>query len=381
MSETLRLEPTPPEIKRYQRHKRLASLVSLFLSVATLAILALLAGPAANLWVRHIAGDNRWLRLTILALLYAVILEAVTVPGDFYSGFVLEHRHQLSNQSLRAWIGHKLKGYLVGGLLGILLLFGLYALLWNAGPWWWLWTAVAWLVVSLVLGQLFPVLIVPLFYKVTALDDPPLLARLQRLAHGTGLAIEGIYRLHLSAETKKANAALAGMGRTRRVLLGDTLLGEFSAEEIEVVFAHEIGHHVYRHLIKGLIANVVITMAGLWIVSISLNALAISLGYPSDPLPAHADPAALPLLLLILTLFGLILGPLLNALGRYFECQCDRYALERTHAAGAFQSAFIKLARLNKADPDPNPVWVWLFDDHPPIRQRLAMASAFEQQP
>src|SRR5262249_40061934 len=154
-------------------------------------------------------GSSPWSRLVVLAFLYAASLELLTLPFEFWSGFILEHRYGLSNQSLAGWIGKRVKGYLVGGPIGLGLLLGLYALLWYSGPWWWLWAAAAWLVVSLILGQLLPVVILPLFYKVTRLEEPALLERLRRLAVGTGLSFEGIYRLHLSAETKKANAALA----------------------------------------------------------------------------------------------------------------------------------------------------------------------------
>jgi STE24 endopeptidase len=262
------------------------------------------------------------------------------------------------------------KGWLVGGPIGLALLLGLYALLWFSGPWWWLWAALGWLGVSLVLGQLLPVVILPLFYKVTRLDDAALLDRLRRLTQGTGLNVEGIYRLHLSAETKKANAALAGLGRTRRVLLGDTLLDEFTPEEIEVVFAHEVGHHVHRHLPKLIAWNVLLAVGGLWLLDRVLRPSAEALGYA-----AFDDPGALPLLILMVSLFGLALAPLQNAISRFFERQCDRYALERTGLGEAYRSAFIKLARMNKVDPDPHPVVVWLFDGHPPIRQRLAMAD------
>jgi len=231
--------------------------------------------------------------------------------------------------------------------------------------------------VALVLGQLLPVVILPLFYKVTRLEDVPLLERLRGLAAGTGLNVEGIYRLHLSAETKKANAALAGLGRTRRVLLGDTLLDEFTPEEIEVVFAHEVGHHVHRHLLKMVVCNVVLAAAGLWLVDQVLRSSAAALGYvATESLPAYQNPVALPLVLLVLSLFGLVLSPLQNAVSRFFERQCDRYALQRTGLVDAYRSAFTKLARMNKADPDPHPVVVWFFDDHPPIRQRLALADA-----
>src|SRR5207245_1813261 len=161
------------------------------------------------------------------------------------------------------------------------------------------------------------VLILPLFYKVTRLDDPALLERLRRLTQGTGLGVEGIYRLDLSAETKKANAALAGLGRTRRVLLGDTLLAQFTPEEIEVVFAHEVGHHVHRHLPKMIAWSVVMAAAGFWLADAILRHGAALLHYPADAMPAWQDPAALPLLLAVLSFFGLLLAPVQNAVSRF----------------------------------------------------------------
>jgi STE24 endopeptidase len=190
------------------------------------------------------------------------------------------------------------------------------------------------------------------------------------LCAGTGLTVEGVYRLHLSEETRKANAALAGLGKTRRVLLGDTLLDSFAPEEIEVVFAHEVGHHVHRHLVKMIAYRVVLSLIGFWLVDVILRSAAPGIGYLG-----LSDPAALPLVLLVLTIFGLILTPLGNALSRFFEVQCDSYALRTTGRADAYRSAFAKLARMNKSDPDPHPAVVWLFYDHPPIRERLALAD------
>jgi STE24 endopeptidase len=327
-------------------------------------------GPRIDGALHPWVGDSAWLRLIALAFVYAAGLELLTLPLDFWSGFVLEHRFQLSTQTVGGWAWKRVKGYLLGGPLGLLMVLGLYALLWNAGAWWWVAATVGWLAVTLVLGRLLPVVILPLFYKVTRLEDAPLLQRLRRIAEGTGLGIEGVYRLHLSAETKKANAALAGLGRSRRVLLGDTLLEEFSPEEIEVVFAHEVGHHVHRHLVKIVALSVVLTAGGLWLLDLVLRSAAGPLGYA-----AFDDPAALPLVLLVLMLFGLVLGPAMNALSRFFERQCDRYALDRTHLTEAYRSAFAKLARMNKSDPDPHPVVVWLWYDHPPIRERILMAD------
>jgi STE24 endopeptidase len=366
------LEDTPTEVKRYERQKLSASIASLVLTLAFLTIMALWAGPRLDAVLPSWVGASRWLRLIAVAFVYAVAVELLTLPLDFWSGFILEHRYQLSNQTFRAWLWRQVKGYLVGGPIGLVMLLGLYALVWYSGPWWWLWATTGWLAVTLVMGRLVPVLILPLFYKVTRLDDAGLLERLRVLAGGTGLKVEGIYRLHLSAETRKANAALTGLGRTRRVLLGDTLLDHFTPEEIEVVFAHEVGHHVHRHLPKLVASSVLLTAAGLWLADRVLRQAAPILGYAG-----FDDPAALPLLMLVLSVFGLLLAPALNALSRFFEHQCDAYALQRTRKPEAYRSAFIKLARMNKSDPDPHPLVVWLFDDHPPIRQRLARAVNF----
>ncbi len=369
------LEAAPPEVKRYQRQKLTSHLAGLLFSLLFLAAMALWGGPGVDRWVRDHVGTGPWLRLFVLALIYAGAVELLTLPLDFYSKYVLEHRYHLSNQTLAGWIWRQVKGYLVGGVIGMALLAGLYFLLWHTGWAWWLWATAGWLAVTLVLGRLLPVVILPLFYRVTRMEDGDLLRRLRHISDGTGLTVEGIYRMDLSAETRKANAALAGMGRTRRVLLGDTLLEQFTPEEIEVVFAHEVGHHVYHHLPKMIAGSVALAAGGFWLVDWVLRHAATRLGYPGDLLPVHADPAALPLVWLVLSAFGLVLAPAQNAVSRFFERQCDRYALVRTGLPGAYRSAFAKLARLNKSDPDPHPLVVWLFYDHPPIRRRLALAE------
>lgn len=365
------LEPAPPHVKHYQRQKLLAEAASAIVALVWLTLLATLYGPIFGDHLRKMFGLDPWPRLISMAAIIAISLEAATAPIDFWSSYIVEHQHGLSTQTLTAWIFRRLKGYAVGGVIGILLVCGLYAVLWQTGEYWWLFATAGWLVATLVLGRILPVVILPLFYRFHRTEDSALLERLRKLCAGTGLTVEGIYTLHLSDETRKANAALAGLGKTRRVLLGDTLLNTFTPEEIEVVFAHEVGHHVHRHLIKMIAYRVVLTLAGFWLVDRLLRTLAPALGYEG-----LTDPAALPLVLLVLTVFGLILSPLGNALSRFFEVQCDTYALERTRRPDAFRSAFTKLARMNKADPDPHPAVVWLFYDHPPIRERLALADS-----
>jgi STE24 endopeptidase len=358
-----------PEVKRYQRQKLTSRLVNFLIGISYLATIALWAGPHIDAWLRQNLSDSPWMRLLGILIVCGGGMELLTLPLDFWSSFVLEHRYQLSNQTLLAWTKKHLLAWLVGGLIGLPLMFAFYALLRYTEPWW-LWATIGWLAVTLVLGRLAPVLILPLFYKLTPLDDVNLRERLTRLVEKTGLTLQGVYRLHLSAETRKANAALTGLGRSRRVLLGDTLLEQFTPDEIEVVFAHEVGHHVHRHLPKMVAISVVLSTVGFYLIDVVLRNVAQPLGYE-----AFNDPAALPLALLVLTAFGLLLGPAQNALSRFFERQCDQYALDRTGLRDAYRSAFSKLATLNKSDPDPNPWVVWLFYDHPPIKERIAMAG------
>jgi len=360
------------EARRYGRVSLHLTLADMALDLAFLGTMAFVFAQPIDAWLAQFPKLSGHQSLPRLLALFGIVIGLhiiVAFPLSFYSGYVVEHRFGLSKQSLRRWLRNWALGNSFAVFLGAALNLGLFWIIWNAGPSWWLIAAAAFFVVSVVVGQLAPVLFLPLFYKVEPLENPDLTQRLQRLAAGTGLTIEGVFRLGLSADTVKANAMLAGLGRTRRVLLGDTLLEKFSAEEIEVIFAHEIGHHVHRHIPKMIANGVVISLVGFWL----LDRLLV--WWTDVPAAANAPTSSLPLVMFALTLFMMVVAPLQNALSRHYERQCDRYALERTGLPEAFRSAFHKLARLNKADPEPHPLEVILFHSHPPIAQRLAMAE------
>lgn len=362
------------EAKEYGRLGLACTIADRLLDVAFLFVAAVLA-LFVDAWLQQ-AGllAHYWtLRLASLFLLMTAAHILVSFPLSFYSGFRLEHRFHLSRLGFGAWLWRYAKQLGLAIALGLPLILGLYWLIWTTGPWWWLVATGAFFLVSVVLGQLAPVLILPLFYKIERLEAPELAERIRRVAEGSGLSIEGVYRMALSAETVKANAMLAGLGRTRRVILGDTLLDSFSPEEIEVVFAHEIGHHVFRHIWKLLATGLLASAAGFWICDRLLNAWFS--GGKATPDYAMLPVGSMPLVMLVLTVFTTLLGPLQNALSRHFERQSDRYALERTGLTDAYRSAFRKLARQNKDDPDPPWLEVLLFHSHPPIGQRLAMAE------
>jgi STE24 endopeptidase len=363
------------EAKRYGRQDLICALADKALDVAFLAVAALLLARPLDGWLQTSALlERNWsLRLVALFGLVGAAHMLVSLPLSFYSGHVLEHRYRLSTQTFGRWLWRYAKRNLLAAALGAAMILGLYWLIWTTGPLWWLAGAGAFFLVSIVLGQLAPVLILPLFYKIEKLDAPELAERIARLAEGTGLAIEGVYRMDLSRETVKANAMLAGLGRTRRVLLGDTLLNGFAPEEIEVIFAHEIGHHVFRHIRKMIITGIFYSAAGFWI----CDRLLLGWAAHAQGKAAYAELPVytLPMLMLILSLFALLLEPLQNAVSRRYERQCDRYALRRTGRKDAYLSAFRKLAKLNKDDPNPHWLEVLLLHSHPPIAQRLALAE------
>ena len=369
---------TPEELaeaKRYGRCDLACTIVDKVVDVAYLGVMALVVARPIDAWLGGfpMLEASRSLRLVAMLGIVFGFHVLVSFPLSCYSGHVLEHRFGLSNQTFPAWLWRYAKRVMLAGGFSIAMFWGLFWLIWITGPYWWIAGAGAFFVVSVVLGQMLPVVILPLFYKIERLDQPELDDRLARLAEGTGLSIEGVYRMGLSEETVKANAMLSGLGRTRRVLLGDTLLDRFTSEEIEVIFAHEIGHHVYRHIRKILFSGILYSAAGFWICDRLLGAWIAGPGGAFDY--SQTPVAAAPLLMFLLTVFVLVLEPVQNAISRRYERQSDRYALDRTGAKAAYRSAFRKLARVNKADPDPHWLDVLLFHGHPPIAQRLALAE------
>ena len=366
------------EAKRYGRYDLVCTLADKGLDLAYLTVAAvLLAGPV-DLWLKGSFPTNGYfhmfhmsVRLVAMFLIVTAAHACVSFPLSFYSGHVLEHRFGLSTQTFGAWLWRYAKRIALAVGFGLLLILGLYWLIWTVGPLWWLVAAGAFFAVSVLLGQLAPVLILPLFYKIEKLDAPELSQRLDRLSQGTGLTIQGVYRMQTSQETVKANAMLAGLGRTRRVLLGDTLLSGFTPDEIEVVFAHEIGHHVFHHIYRLIAVGILYSAAGFWICDRLLGLAVTDLDHNYTTLPA----STLPLVMLILTIFAMLIEPLQNLLSRRFERQSDRYALDRTGMKDAYLSAFRKLAKLNKDDPNPHWLDVALFHSHPPIAERLALAQ------
>ena len=358
--------------KAYQREKQVLSLIGLVVNPCTLAVMAL---TPYSIFLRKTATSlcPVWAgAFSLYFLFFSLSFLMLDLPLTFYSGYLLEKRYDLSNHTLAGWVKDTLKQSVLAFVISWLLLLALYALIGHQPRyWWWLaWAGFAFF--SYGFGKLFPVFIVPLFYRYGSVESEPLKLRISQMAQRFGLAVDKIHSLNLSRTTKKANAAFMGMGKTKRVVLSDTLLEHFSEDEIEVVLAHEIGHYRHRDIWRMFFANLILSWISFWLISRVLPVWAPRVGFDGT-----GDMAGLPLLLLLFSFISLVTMPLIHGMSRWMETRADGFALEATCNKPAFIASMNKLAAVNLADPDPHPVYEWFFYDHPAIRRRIEFAESY----
>ena len=307
-----------PKSSRYHRLARRAGFVSLALTAGLLL---------ATAWMRP------ELPLTLYVVVLETLHEVITLPVVYYRSFLLEHRYELSSEPRTAWLRDHLKAFglvLVFAVAGAHVVYRLIA--WSA-EWWWLAAALAGAGVTVLLARAAPVLLLPLFYRFTPLERPELSARLLELSRRAGVPVLGVFEWGLGEKTRRANAALVGSGRTRRILLSDTLLAAgFVAAQALKVLGGPIGLH------------------------------------------GPADPAGLPVALLGAGAVMLAATPIVHALSRVNERRADAFAIALTGQNDAFVSAMRRLGSQNLAEESPSRASVLLFHSHPPIEERIAAA-------
>ncbi|HVB60849.1 MAG TPA: M48 family metallopeptidase [Ktedonobacteraceae bacterium] len=365
------------QAREYARIRRQLSLTSL--GIAALGILFIFMSGfdvALRDWLQPLGWQpvSGWYPVQVLVFLLVLSLayEIVTTPLGYY-GFSLSRRYGLSTMTAKGWLADLCKGLGIGLVFEVAAAEVVYLLLAAQPQLWWLWVAIALLFFTVIMANLAPVLILPLFYKFTPLPDGELKERLLALTDRAHTRVRGVFTMHLSSKTTAANAALMGLGNTRRIVLGDTLLDRYTPDEIEVVLAHELGHHVHRDLWKLIVSQSVIMLVGLYLVSLALNWAANTQHYYL----ALADPATMPFLLLLLGIFGLVVLPLSNGISRAVEYQADEYALQSTRKVEAFKSAMTRLANQNLSEVEPSPAVEFFFYDHPAVGKRLQHADRF----
>lgn len=367
------LHPDTPETREYNRLRRWLEIGDLVLSFGFLiALLATGWTKTLSSLATRMGRDHYALDLFYYVLFLSLISKVLGFALDFY-GFRLEHRFNLSNQRLFPWLKDELKGWLLGLVMATLLAEIVYALIRTSPQYWWI---IAWLIfmgLFVFFAQIAPVVLFPLFYKFSPLQNDELKARLMRLGERSGTRVRGVYEWKLSEKSKKANAALTGLGSTRRIILADTLLQNYSNDEIEAVLAHELGHHVHGHLLKMIAVQAVVTLAGFWAANEVLR-----YAIDEQQMFQHlADFANLPLLALVASGLSLLLMPALNAYSRFTERQADLYCWKCVADVTPYITAMEKLARQNLSESHPSRLVELLFHSHPPISKRIAAAEAW----
>lgn len=318
--------------------------------------------------------SNQYILFLGFIIITGILMGIIFFPFSYYSGFYLEHRYNLSNQTFMKWIWENTKGLLVSAIIGLPILLFFFYVINQYGEWWWLPLAIGLFFFSVILARLVPIIILPIFYKVTPLENQSLRSKIENLANKAGMKVQNIYSFNMSKNTKKANAAFTGLGKSKRILLGDTLLENYSEDEVETVIAHELGHYKKKHVIKNLIIGTFTSFFTLY-----LLAVCYKWSLPLFGFETINQIAALPILSLWAMIIGLLLNPLTNNLSRKFEYEADEYAIVSTNKINSFISVLEKLTEQNLGDKNPNPFVEWFFYSHPSISKRISAIQKFVQ--
>ena len=361
---------------RYHRLGRRAALLSTGGTLVLLTGLMLTGGSVAlRDWAKNLAAalgasEVRTLVVGLYVLALSVVVDVALLPVSFYKGFLLERRYGLATQTTAHWLKDYGKAVLVGLLFAEVGAIFVYSTLRRWPETWWIVSGLGYSAATIALVKLAPVLLMPLFFRFRPLQKVALRERLTALATKANTSVMGVYEWTLSDRTRKGNAALAGMGKTRRIIVSDTLLAEYSDDEIEVILAHELAHHVHRDIWMSVMYDIVLTFAGFFAAHHALRFIV-----PLFGLQNVSDPAGAPVLLTIAGGLAFAVKPLLNAISRSHERRADSYALRLTKNPSAFVSAIRRLGQQNLAEENPSWLVQILFYTHPPIKERLKAAQ------
>lgn len=310
--------------------------------------------------------QNNYLRLILFSAILGFGGSVLFFPVKYYIEYYLEHKYKLSNQTIFTWLREDFKGFLVGILIGLPILMIFYFSLNYFEELWWLPFSIMMFVVSVLLAKILPVLILPIFYKIIPIDDPELRNRILNLTKDVGMNVEDIFMFDMSKNTKKANAAFTGLGKTKKIILGDTLVENYTHDEIETVIAHELGHYKHKHIVKNIIIGTIFSFLTFFLIAVLYE---LSLNW--FEFGSRIEIAALPLLSVWAMIIGLILSPISNIVSRKFEYQADEYAVNATSNGDAFIRTLSRLNVQNMGDEDPHPIVEWFFYSHPSVKKRV----------
>ena len=363
---------------RYHRRRRRSDAAATAVVGLFLLVLALTgAGTLVRTGLEWLTG---WLPASAAPFVAAGIyfiglvatVQTLELPFAWYQGYWLERRYGLTRQILPHWLADHVKATTASSAVMVAGLAGVYVCLALWPHLWWVAAATAFSLVMVVAARLAPIVLLPLFYRVRPLRNQALAGRLLDLASRAGAPVIGVDEWAIGSHTSKANAALAGIGRSRRILVSDTMLDSYSDDEVAVVLAHELAHHVHGDLWQGMALRSASLFVTGYVAALSLDLLG-----PWLHLRGPADPAGAPLLLFVAGAVSFFVLPLGNAVSRAQERRADRFALRLTGNPTAFVTAMKRLGQQNLAEERPSRLARWLFYSHPPLGERIAAAQAW----
>ena len=356
------------------RHSRIADTLYFVANAWTVGMLLLLLKTGAARWMKKVAERVTKKPFVVAMLTIALLIVALAIldfPLAYYSGFVVPHQFDLTDQSFGSWMTDMVKGLAVN--LAILMPVGALALLaMRRTKRWWLALWLGSIPLILLAVIVSPILLDPIFNKFEPLKDQVLKQKLLDLASRAGIEGGRVYEVNKSKQTKTMNAYVNGIGPTARIVMWDTLLAKLDHDEVLAVMGHEMGHYVLRHIWNGLAFTLALSLfvffAGQKIVDRGLARRGFS---------SAGDPAAIPWVMLVFFVIGFFMTPIGAAYSRYGEHESDMFSLELTHLNEPMATAFRKMAEDSKRDPSPHPFIKYWRYSHPPIAERIPFALAY----
>jgi STE24 endopeptidase len=367
--------PSPEAVRYYESGNVLWAVSTLWGFI--LPALIFFSGFSAKMrdWSRRI-GRNWFFTLVMYFVFFTLVTTLLSLPLDYYIGFVRPHDYGLSSQLIGKWIQDEIIGTLLGMVVGALVLWIPYLLLKKSPKRWWLYTWLASLPIIVFFAFVEPIWVEPLFNHFGAMQDKALETQILDLAHRAGIEGANVYEVNKSVDTNELNAYATGIGNTKRIVLWDTIIKQFTPDELLMVMGHEMGHYVLNHVWKGILFASLFILAGLYLVH-RTAAWILRRFSGRTGVTELGDVASLPMLMLVVGIFAFVTQPAQMAFSRHLEHEADRFGLEITHLNHSCGTAFTKFVEHDLSYPTPGPLYKLWRSSHPPLGERIEFCNSY----
>lgn len=362
------------QAKEYQKKKVIFKLVgsAVFLTYFSILIFSDLSLIIKGKILQFTNSEWQVIAIYIFSVLTAYDL--ISLPLEFYTSYTFEHKYHFCTQTVGNWFKDYLKSYILSMGFAIPIVEGIYWAIRAFPTIWYLIVSVFAILLIIFLGYLSPILLTPLFFKLKKIEENNELAqRLRKMCKKVNTKVKGVYEINFSSKTTKANAYLTGLGNTRRIVIADNLLDNFTVDEAEVVFAHELGHHIHRDILKLTFWSGLMCLGGFYFVSIILEKVSLYFRY------GISDIVNFPILALSMSILLFLFGLPFNFYSRKREKAADEFALKTTGKVDAFITSMAKFTNRDLADAHPHPFIEFLLYTHPSISKRINYAQEFKK--